>query len=77
MTTFHFNAEPPAPCEKFACSHRSRCSEDELACTSFLNYVATGRVAHPHIHFTEGKSPQTLDATVPTREIYEQAMRQW
>lgn len=77
LNAFRFAEEPPAPCDKFACAHRTICSEQDLACTSFLHYVLTGRVAHPHIHFPHGHKPQTLDSVEPTREIYEKAMRQW
>lgn len=77
LNAFRFAEEPPAPCDKFACIHRPICSEQELACTSFLHYVQTGRVAHPHILFRERQKPLTLDSVTPTRELYEQAMRQW
>lgn len=77
LNAFRINEEPPAPCDKFACAERERCKTEELACTSFLHYVQTGRVAHPHILFRERQKPLTLDSVNPTRELYEQAMRQW
>lgn len=77
LNAFRFAEEPPAPCDKFACSERERCKTEEIACTSFLNYVQTGRVAHPHIYFPHGHKPRTLYSVEPTRELYEKAMQQW
>jgi hypothetical protein len=78
MSAFHLSQEPDAPCDKFACAHRQLCSDQELACTAFLNYVQTGRVAHPHNHFPEdGKKHQALDSVTPIRHLYEVSMRQW
>ena len=36
----------PSPCEYYACSRRTQCSEEKLACESFYIYVERG-TTHP------------------------------
>ena len=76
MSAYQIPTEPETPCERFACSLRETCHREKLACTAFLNYVQTGRVAHPHINFEEGKRHESIGSVTPTRDIYEMSMRQ-
>ena len=65
---------PITPCERFSCTHRTQCSEQELACTAFLHYVQTGKTCHPHLHFTgKGERPVPTTSVMPTRAIFDAA----
>jgi len=48
-----------APCDKYACTARSRCAAERLACNALLIYVETGRAHNPR------------DYAPPTREVFE------
>jgi hypothetical protein len=48
-------AAPAAPCGAYSCPKRNDCSEQKLACESFLYYVNTGRSVHPLMIFKSHK----------------------
>ena len=48
-----------APCDKYACTARSRCAAERLACNAQLIYVETGCAHNPR------------DYAPPTREVFE------
>lgn len=64
-----FRLADTPPCDKFSCSQRRRCSDDNLACSAFEFYVSTGEVLHP---FTRVRlSPSGMGR--PTIRMGEQA----
>ena len=72
-----FRLADTPPCDKFSCSQRNRCSDDELACSAFDFYVNTGEVLHPYMRIRtapSGKGRPTMrmgEQAEPTRAIYE------
>ncbi len=50
---------PDAPCDRYACTARSRCAAELLACHALLIYVETGRTHDPR------------DYAPPTRVVFE------
>lgn len=72
-----FRLADTPPCDKYSCSQRSRCSDDELACSAFEFYVNAGELVHP---FTvvrtslSGKGRPIMrmrEQAEPTRVIFE------
>lgn len=70
-----FDVVGVTPCIKFACSERERCKSELLACSSFANYIETGRAAHPFIEISHGagkriRKEQMMNSARPTRAQY-------
>lgn len=68
------------PCELHSCSESQRCAQENLACSSFVKYIHTGRAESPFIFFPQrkgkGKKPLTLNRVRPTKALYQSAFKE-
>ena len=69
-------AASAAPCDAYACPRRSDCSEQMLACESFIYYVNTGRAVHPLMIFKAHNKGWKVTNTLkkqhdPTRGLFD------